>query len=213
MVAGQPFDAEPVLAVLERHNVEFVVVGGYAARLHGAARPTSDVDVTPRTTRDNLDRLASALRELGARIRSDTNPEGFRFDVSGESLAGVRMLNLQTDHGDLDLAIRPAAFENGYDDLIDRSTEHTVGRLQVRIAALDDVIKSKETAARLKDLQALPELYRLAGNPAPVGLPTPFQKAAATPPSKPTAAERIAAAHAQAQRRQEIDGEPGVERD
>ncbi|TFV64472.1 hypothetical protein E4P41_00915 [Geodermatophilus sp. DF01-2] len=92
MVAGQPFDAEPVLAVLERHNVEFVVVGGYAARLHGAARPTSDVDVTPRTTRDNLDRLASALRELGARIRSDAHPDGFRFDVSGESLAGVRML-------------------------------------------------------------------------------------------------------------------------
>jgi hypothetical protein len=60
MVAGQPFDPELVLAVLERHNVEFVV-GGYAARLHGAARPTSDV--TPRTTRDNLDRLASALRE------------------------------------------------------------------------------------------------------------------------------------------------------
>lgn len=213
MVAGQPFDAEPVLAVLERHNVEFVVVGGYAARLHGAARPTSDVDITPRTTRDNLDRLASALRELDARIRSDANPEGFRFDVSGESLAGVRMLNLQTDHGDLDLAIRPAAFENGYDDLIDRSTEHTVGRLQVRIAALDDVIKSKETAARLKDLQALPELYRLAGNRAPASLPTPAQKAAATPPSKPTAAERIAAARAQTQRCQEIDGEPGVERD
>ncbi|RBY79761.1 hypothetical protein DQ238_08910 [Geodermatophilus sp. TF02-6] len=202
-----------MLAVLERHDVEFVVVGGYAARLHGAARPTSDVDVTPRTTRDNLDRLASALRELGARIRSVANPDGFRFDVSGESLAGVRMLNLQTDHGDLDLAIRPAAFENGYDDLIDRSTMHTVGRLQVRIAALDDVIKSKETAARLKDLQALPELYRLAGNPAPGSFPAPAQKAAATPKSKPTAAERIAAARAQVQRRQDIDGEPGVEHD
>ncbi len=79
--------------------------------------------------------------------------------------------------------------------------------------ALDDVIKSKETAARLKDLQALPELYRLAGNPAPASLPAPAQKVAATPPSKPTAAERIAAARAQAQRRQDTNGEPGVERD
>jgi hypothetical protein len=66
VAAGQPFDAEPVLAVLERHNVESVVVG-YAVRLHGAARPTSDVDVTPRSTPDNFDRLASALRELPSR--------------------------------------------------------------------------------------------------------------------------------------------------
>jgi hypothetical protein len=97
------FDAEPILAVLERHGVEYVIVGGYAARMHGSARPTRDIDVTPATTVENLDRLSAALRELDARIRTDAVPEGLPFAASGESLVGQRMLNLQTRHGELDL--------------------------------------------------------------------------------------------------------------
>lgn len=92
------FDAEPILAVLERHGVEYVIVGGYAARMHGSARPTRDIDVTPATTVENLDRLSAALRELDARIRTDAVSEGLPFAASGESLVGQRMLNLQTRH-------------------------------------------------------------------------------------------------------------------
>ncbi|MFC7571771.1 nucleotidyltransferase domain-containing protein [Klenkia terrae] len=77
------FDAEPILAVLDRHGVEYVIVGGYAARVHGSTRPTRDVDVTPATTQENLDRLAAALRELDARIRTDAVPDGLPFSTSG----------------------------------------------------------------------------------------------------------------------------------
>ena len=108
--SGQ-FDPEPILAVLERHGVEYVVVGGFAARMHGATRPTRDVDVTPATTRQNLDRLAAALRELHARIRTEGAPDGLPFSTSAEALAGQRIPNLQTTYGELDLTIRPAAFE------------------------------------------------------------------------------------------------------
>ena len=72
------------------------------------------------------------------------------------------MLNLQTRHGELDLTIRPAGFEGGYDELVTRSIRRSIGRIQVRVAALEDVIRSKEIAARDKDIGALPELYRLA---------------------------------------------------
>jgi hypothetical protein len=41
--------------VLERYGVEYVIVGGYAARVHGSTRPTRDVDVTPATSAENLD--------------------------------------------------------------------------------------------------------------------------------------------------------------
>lgn len=156
------FDAEPLLAVLDRHDVEYLIVGGYAARMHGSTRPTRDVDVTPATTRENLDRLAAALRELDARIRTDAVPEGLPFSTSGEALVGHQMLNLQTRHGELDLTIRPAGFEGGYDELVTRSIHRSIGQIQVRVAALEDVIRSKEIAARDKDIRALPELYRLA---------------------------------------------------
>ena len=109
--AGDPavacaFDAGPILTTLERHGVQYVIVGGYAARMHGATRPTRDVDVTPATTQENLDRLAAALRELDARVRTDAVPEGLPFNASGESLRGQRLLNPQTRHGELDLTIR-----------------------------------------------------------------------------------------------------------
>jgi hypothetical protein len=195
----EQFDAEPILAVLERHGVAYVIVGGYAARMHGSTRPTRDVDVTPATTRENLDRLAAALRELDAHIRTDAVPEGLPFSTSGEALAGHRMLNLQTRHGELDLTIRPAGFEGGYDELIGRSGHRSLGQIHVRVAALEDVIRSKEAAARDKDIRALPELYRLANmeRQPPTSPGAGASQTAGRPASERVSpADRIAAARA-----------------
>lgn len=196
----EPFDATPILRILEHHGVEYVVVGGFAAVVHGATRPTRDIDITPATTPDNLDRLAAALRELDARIRTDAEPDGLPFSTSGESLAGQRVLNLQTRHGELDLTIRPAAFEGGYDDLTPGASRRIIGGVEVLVAALQDVIRSKETAARRKDQEALPELYRLAGTThRPRAAQPPSET---TPPNPPlTAAERITAARQRAAER------------
>ncbi len=154
-------DAGRVLAVLERHRVEYVVIGGFAAQLHGARRPTYDVDVTPRTSDENLTRLAGALRELGARIRVDAVDGGLPFDVSGESLRGVKTLNLVTPLGEMDLTFEPDGID-GFEDLARSATRLQVGEVQVRVAALADIIRSKTAAGRNKDNEALPELRRLA---------------------------------------------------
>lgn len=73
----------------------------------------------------------------------------------------MKMLNLRTAHGDLDLTFTPAGFPAGYDDLIGQSTQHLVAGLTVRVAALADIIASKTEAGRQKDLFALPELHTL----------------------------------------------------
>ena len=85
---GTPLDAPALLDVLERQQVQYVVVGGYAAELHGSVRRTVDVDVVPRTTADNLERLASALRELQATIRTGDLPAGLPFSPSGRPWSG-----------------------------------------------------------------------------------------------------------------------------
>lgn len=153
-------DAPAILAVLEQHRVEYVVVGGYAAQLHGYSRVTTDIDVTPDRSPANLERLARALRDLGGGIRVDDLVEGLPFDTSPEALAGIRTLNLRTPHGDIDLTFEPDGTD-GYPDLVRNARDHTIGTLHVHVAALADIIRSKTAAGRPKDLQALPELRHL----------------------------------------------------
>ena len=128
---GIPRDASALLEVLERHRVQYVVVGGFAAELHGSVRRTADVDVVPRATADNLERLAAALREVQAKIRTEGSPEGLPFSPSGEAMVGMTMLNLVTTHGELDLNFTPSGTA-GYEDLHADATTFDVGRSRSR---------------------------------------------------------------------------------
>ena len=156
------FDPRRIVGVLNQHRVEYVLVGGYAAQLYGARRPTYDLDIAPATTLENLNRLAGALSELRAGIRVDEVAEPLPFKCTGESLRGMQMLNLRTPAGDLDLTFVPAGFPNGYEGLLPGAHERTIDGIAVTVAGLDDVITSKSAAGRPKDIDALPELIALA---------------------------------------------------
>ena len=58
------FRPDLLLRVLARHGVDYVVIGGIAAALHGSDLVTFDVDITPALGSDNLSRLSAALYEL-----------------------------------------------------------------------------------------------------------------------------------------------------
>ena len=158
------FDFDRIVRTLADHDVDYVLVGGMAAVAHGSTLPTEDVDITPSREPDNLDRLAAALDELGARIRTAGEPGGVDFPCTGAFLLAVpMMLNLTTEAGDVDLTIRPSGFDEGFDDLSPRAPAIDVGGgVIVRVAALDDVIASKRAAGRTKDQAALPYLEALA---------------------------------------------------
>jgi hypothetical protein len=204
-----PLDAVALLEVLERHRVAYVVVGGYAAELHGSVRRTVDLDVVPRTTLDNLERLADALRELRARIRTDDDPACLPFATSAQALAGMSMLNLVTAHGELDLNFTPTGTA-GYEELHTDATTFSVGRVQVQVASLAAVIRSKTAAGRGKDLDALPELHRLAGMrstdnsavDAPPRSARELAQAGYPQPVQPVTAAELAQARLDAARRQ-----------
>jgi len=149
-----------MLRVLERHGVRYVVIGALAAIAAGAPLVTRDLDITPDRVSDNLDRLAWALRELDARLRIPHAPEGMPFPVEAAMLATANIWMLTTRTGDLDLVFEPAG-TRGFDDLRRDATQLEVaGGATVLVASLADVIRSKEAAAREKDLGQLPLLRR-----------------------------------------------------
>ena len=125
-----PLDAPTILTVLDTYHVEYVVVGGYAAQLHGSSRVTTDIDLTPERSAANLDHLATALRELGAGIRVDDLEEGLPFETSAEALAGIKTLNLRTPLGDIDLTFEPDGTD-GYPDLIRTAEVHAIGVIRL----------------------------------------------------------------------------------
>ena len=81
------FRPEEILRILNDHDVLYVVIGGMAAVIHGSDIPTTDIDVTPDESLNNLQRLSAALREMNAKIWTQPEPEGLSFDHDGASLA------------------------------------------------------------------------------------------------------------------------------
>lgn len=154
------FDPEAILATLHRCGVDYLLIGGLAAALYGSPHVTVDVAITPRRDPDNLRRLAGALEELDARVRTAGVEGGLEFDRSVAMLSRVELLNLTTRFGDLDIAFVPAGTD-GYEGLIENSMRIEVRGTPVVLAALTDIIRSKETAGRDKDLVTLPALRAL----------------------------------------------------
>lgn len=152
------FDPVRILDVLARHGVDFVVIGGFAAELYRAPIPgTQDIDVTPNTSMPNLARLSTALDDLGARVRSHAVPEGLPFSHDAASLGRTSVWNLTTPAGEFDISFYPSGTD-GYDDLAANAVMVEVGGHNVAVAALADVVRSKEAAGRPKDLNTLATL-------------------------------------------------------
>jgi hypothetical protein len=156
--------ADVLLEALARHNVRFVTVGGFAGQLHGASRLTKDLDICPAWERENLERLASALQEVDAvlRLRPELEPATVR--PNAELLREISITLWRTSAGDLEVLIgipNAPGRVAGFRELNERATELQLHDGTVLVAAIEDLIRSKEIADRPKDREALPELRAL----------------------------------------------------
>jgi predicted nucleotidyltransferase len=154
------FSPEEMLRTLVDHDVRFVLIGGYAAVLHGSAAFTTDADICPARTPENLQRLAAAIRDMDGRIRSSSDTDGLDFACDEHFLGQMVRVNLITRYGAFDISFKPAALDN-YDQLEANAVDYEIAGVVVKVASLRDIIRSKETANRPKDLQVLPHLRAL----------------------------------------------------
>ena len=155
------FDPVRICAILVEEEVEFIVLGGFAAIIRGSSLPTQDIDVIPSRDRANLDRLGRALTRMHAMLRISGEPVPTKID--GGFLANLpHMLNLVTDFGEMDLTFSPAGSAGDFDGWRRGATSEEIEQgLTVLVASLDDIIDSKQAANRPKDQMALPYLESL----------------------------------------------------
>jgi hypothetical protein len=128
-VAG--LQAEELFACLDRQGVECVLIGGLAAVVPGLPLPTLDADICPSRADADLERLAAALHDLDARIRTPDSFEGARSPHEAAFLANVALLNLVTRAGDLDLSFTPAG-TRGFDELLPSALPIVIQGVTVR---------------------------------------------------------------------------------
>ncbi|MCB0075976.1 MAG: hypothetical protein KDD73_01055 [Anaerolineales bacterium] len=154
-------DFRKLLQALADAEVEFILVGGVAATVHGAARLTQDVDVVYARNDTNLKRLEEALSALSPYPRGA--PAGLPFHWDSRTISAGLNFILTTKAGDIDL-LGEIIGGGTYEALVD----HTVGIVlfgdRYKVLSLAKLIEVKRAAGRPKDFEAIAELMVLLDN-------------------------------------------------
>lgn len=152
-----------ILNELHDHHVEFVIVGGVAAALHGGSRVTFDLDVVPSLAPRSWQAAVDLLWSLGARPRIPEPVERIR-DVEQvrrwRREKGMLALNFRTPDGstDVDLLVGES---DAFEALRERAVEVEVDRRTFFVASIDDLIAMKQRAGRPRDLLDIAELRNI----------------------------------------------------
>ena len=143
-----PLDAERILRALAEHRVEYVLIGGLAVQTHGHVRTTNDADLIPAPNPANLERLASALRALDARVLNAGQEETV---VEGAMLPRSTIWQFATRDGGVDV-MHEVPGGGPYAELSQRAMHVRLGEIDVPVVDLDDLIRMKLARGRPLDL-------------------------------------------------------------
>jgi len=136
------------LEALDSFGVEFILIGGLAANLHGSPTVTMDIDICQSRSPANLENLAGCLRSLEARLRGVDDDVPFLLDAA--TLEAGDSFTCITVNGSLDCLGTPLG-TTGFDDLAKNAVPMKLGDSLLRVSSLDDLIRMKRAAARPKD--------------------------------------------------------------
>jgi predicted nucleotidyltransferase len=149
---------ERLLGALSDAGVQFILVGGVAARAHGSARITQDVDVSYSRTPENLEQVVRSLAPFKPYLRGA--PRGLPFEWSAATLKAGLNFTLTTTVGDIDL-LGEITGGGRYEDLVPHSEAVTIFGRETLLLNLPWLIHVKRAAGRPKDLEVIAELEAL----------------------------------------------------
>jgi hypothetical protein len=139
-------------------EVDFVIIGGWSAILHGSSHTTNDLDLCFSRHAANLKRLAQALAPFHPRLRD--LPADLPFVWDEVTLRNGTVFTLSTDLGMIDLLAEVSGV-GGFDEVKSHSELIQAFDRSVWTLDLPSLIRAKRAAGRDKDLRVLPELESL----------------------------------------------------
>jgi predicted nucleotidyltransferase len=151
-------DYAGVIRALRDGGVEFVLIGGVAANLHGSAKATFDVDVVYSRRRENIRRLVAALEPFSPYLRGAPAGLPFRFDET--TVRNGLNFTLATRLGAVDL-LGEVAGGGSYEQLLPHTVEVEAFGARCLCVTLERLIQLKRAAGRPKDLESVAELQAL----------------------------------------------------
>lgn len=146
---------ERLLQRLIDQKIEFILVGGFAAVVHGAVVVTQDVDVCLNFSHNNLAQLAAALSDLHPVHR--LTPGQIDFVINDSNWSSFKNLYLKTDWGVIDCLGEVSGIGN-YQQALPNSTLIDLPIGTCRVLTIEALIRAKEAMARPHDLRTVTAL-------------------------------------------------------
>ena len=146
-------DLKEFIALLNHHNVQYIVIGGYALAFHGHPRYTKDIDIWIDAKEDNAKRVLDALRDFGF---GSVNLDIQDF-ISEENI-------IQLGYPPNRIDILTSAKGVVFGDCISSSHLIMIGDLEVRFLDIQNLILNKQQTGRLQDLADVEALEKLLKN-------------------------------------------------
>ena len=128
-------------------QVEFILVGGFAAAAHGVLLVTSDVDICCRFSEENLMKIQDAFADLHPVHRS--RPD-MPLQLTPAQCAGLKNLYLKTDLGVVD-CLGEVLGVGSFDAVLKHSVEVDLPAGKCRIIDIETLIRAKEAMNRDHD--------------------------------------------------------------
>jgi hypothetical protein len=158
-VNGCVSDLNRLLERLSDSGIEFVVVGGFAATLHGSTMVTRDIDVCAPLDSETVHKLRAALRDIKPTHRLTS--QQLSFLESPPAGTEVRNLYLQTELGAVDI-LSSIKGVGDFARVREGAIEIELFGRRCLIMSLQDLIVAKEALGREKDLFVAKELRAVA---------------------------------------------------
>jgi hypothetical protein len=148
-------DYQGLIKRLVENEVQFIIIGGFAAVLHGSSVMTEDLDLCVSFKKNNIEHLLKAFKDIHPehRLIGKTRP----VDESAERLSAYKNLYLKTDLGYIDLLSElPGIGE--YEEIIEHTIIISLFDMNCRVLDIETLIKAKKGMKRSKDKETIVQL-------------------------------------------------------